>query len=916
MYPILYASITPGIVPTDLGLGTLSDCLSCEVQEARNGVYELEMTYPESGIHAKELEVRGVIKAKPNFTDDPQLFRIYKIGKVMRGKFTVYARHISYDLSGSIIESGTASTCVTACELLENATNGFTIETDKNVTANFTITEPSSVRSWFAGKEGSLLDVYGTGEYKYDNFDVRLLLHRGQNRGVTLRYGKNLTELKQELNGENLVTGVIAFYKDADGVITKAPKVSTGLILDTEKDYAYDCSSLFDATPTVDQLTAKANDYIDNHIVTHLVDNIKLNFVQIAKMPERVDLCDTVTIYLEALGIEATTQCIKTTWDVLKGRYSKTEFGEPKSNIADTILSIQATANEAVAPSVMEEAIANATSKITGNQGGYVVLHDANGDQKPDEILVVDNLNLSQAVKVWRWNTAGLGYSGTGYNGNYVLALTNDGKIVADRITTGTMSANRVRTGILSDELGKNTLNLDTGEATFTSLKVKINNTDYDIGTDGIRTAFAADDTSVTVNSGTVTFTSDTFVVNSTNLSITSDGLVTATRFKAKRSLQLIDTDNVVRASMAYSTAEYSGIWLYDNTSTYVLATAQGTTNGGLFAAGKPDGTTTASLANQSYGGYLTLRYSSSAPLAVLADNGTDGSGFTLYRRNNKLNARIVTNTYGGLTQIYNTNDQARVTIGVGDTDNGFVGLYSSSSNLIANIWNSGNGGALHLSNPSGNGRIIASINSSDNGYLTIFDNQNHSSVELFRTTNGFGALRLFAGYDYTKASVMLTESNDGGGLVAVYGPSISGTAASMFYSGTNAGCLYLRDFNGDSKIYGHGANGAFTCVDLYYQTEHQVSSREVKKNIKDLSEEEANKIFDLRPVSFDFKDGTSDNRRGFIAEEVNECLPNLVAENPETHLPNLNYTEIIPYLVKVCQIQEKRIQALEAQHG
>ena len=315
-------------------------------------------------------------------------------------------------------------------------------------------------------------------------------------------------------------------------------------------------------------------------------------------------------------------------------------------------------------------------------------------------------------------------------------------------------------------------------------------------------------------------------------------------------------------------------------------------------------------MGNQSYGGYLTLRYSSSAPLAVLADNGTNGSGFTLYRRNNILNARIVTDTYGGLAQVYNTIGDERVSIGVGNTDNGFLSLFSSSG-TIATLWNSGNGGALHLSNTSGNGRVIASINSSDNGYLTIFDNQNHSSAELFRTTNGFGALRLFAGYDYTKASVMLTESQDGGGLVAVYGPSTSGTAADIHYSSTNAGCLYLRAFDGTAKIYEHGESGVITCVQCT-----QTSSRELKKNIFDISEGEAYKVLDLRPVSFDFKDGTSDNRRGFIAEEVNEYLPNLISENEETHLPNLNYTEIIPYLVKVCQIQEKRIQALEAQHG
>ena len=909
MYPILYASITPGVVPTDLGLGTLTDCLTCEVQEARNGVYELEMTYPESGIHANEIEVRGVIKAKPNFTDDPQLFRIYKIGKVMRGKFTVYARHISYDLSGSIIESGTATTCVTACELLENAATGFTIETDKNVTANFAITEPSSVRSWFAGKEGSLLDVYGTGEYKYDNFDVTLLLHRGQNRGVTLRYGKNLTELRQELNGENLVTGVIAYYKDSEGVITKAPKVSTGLTLDTEKDYAYDCSALFDATPTVTQLTNKANDYIANHILTHLVDNIKLNFVQIAKMPERVDLCDTVSIYLEALGIATTAQCIKTTWDVIRGRYTKTEFGEPKSNIADTILSIQTTANEAVAPSVMEEAIANATSKITGNQGGYVVLHDANADQKPDEILVVDNLDLSQAVKVWRWNTSGLGYSGTGYNGTYVLALTNDGKIVADRITTGTMSANRVRTGSLSDELGKNTINLDTGEATFTSLNVKINNNNYDIGTDGIRTAFAADDTAITVNSGTVTFTADTFVVNSTNLEITSDGSVTATRFRGRHSLRLIDANDVVRASMAYSVSEYSGIWLYDSTGNYNLLTAQGTTNGGLVSVKKLDATVTGSLGNQAQGGYLTLRYDSTHALSVIADDGTYGAAISLYRRNGNLNGRIIPTAYGGNLQLYNTNADTRCSLGVGDTDCGFLTLYGPSG-ILFSIWKGTYGGAINLNNPSGSVRVTASTNANDDGFITINDNQQHPSVELLRDSNGFGVAHFYSS-DYTKYAVSIGRSSDSGGLVAVHNPSSGSIVADIFYSATNCGCLYLSASDGSAKIYGHGESGVITCVRC-----DQVSSRELKKNIKDISEEEANKIFDLRPVSFDFKDGTGDNRRGFIAEEVSEYLPNLVSENTETHLPNLNYTEIIPYLVKVCQRQEKRIQALEAQNG
>lgn len=955
MYPILYETITPGTVPTHYGLGTLTDCLSCTVQEARNGVYELELEYPASGIHLNDLQPRRVIKAKPNFTDDPQLFRIYKIGKVMQGKVTCYAKHISYDLSGYIIQSGSAQSITAACEVLQNAATGFTISSDKTVVANWKVTYPSSVRSWLGGKEGSLLDVYGTGEYKYNNFDVRLLAHRGTNRQVTIRYGKNLTELSQELNSENLVTGVIAYYKDSEDNITKAPKVSTGLVLDCTKDYALDCSSDFDETPTTQQLTAKANEYIQNHILTSIVSNIKLNFAQISQLKDRVDLCDTVSIYLEALGISATAKCIQTKWDVLEEKYIQTEFGEPKTNITDTIISIGNTAEEAITSNRMLEAINNATSKITGNQGGYVVFHDTNADKKPDEILVLDNLDIDQAVKVWRWNVSGLGYSGTGYNGQYVLALTNDGQIVADRITTGTMSANRVRTGILSDELGKNSINLDTGEAAFTSLKVKINNSNYDIGTDGIRTAFAADDTAVTVTSGAITFNSDTFVVNSTNLKVTSAGLVTATNFKAKTSLQLIDSNDVTRALLTYSVNEYSGLWLYDNSSTHVLLTIQGTSNGGLLAVGKPDGTTTGWFGNQAYGGYVTLRYDSSHPLAVMADDGSLGAGLSLYRRNAKLNARITPATYGGHLQIYNTNEEIRAELGVGDTDCGYFAL-SGPSGQFANIWKGSYGGTFYLKNSSGSTRLGASTNSNDDGYLTIYDNQDqasaelfvdsyggtlrlrnssastrlqattnsnddgyltiydnqgHPTVELLRDNDGFGTAFFHAGYDYTKYAVGIGESTDGGGLVAIYGPSTTGTAVSAYYSSTYSGCLYLRAFDGTSKIYEHGETGTIVCVTLT-----QTSSKNLKKNIKDISEEEANKLLDLRPVSYDFKDGTSDNRRGFIAEEVKKYLPNLISENVETKLPNLNYMEIIPYLVKVCQMQEKRIKALEAQNG
>lgn len=337
MIPILYSSITEGTVPSDYGLGALTDCLECYVNEERNGVYELTMIYAAQGIHASDIQVGRFIKAMPNYTDAAQLFRIYKVGKNINGRFEVNAEHVSYLLSGKIIKSGTAVNCASACALLQAQAGNFTINTTKTVTANFKITEPSSVRSWFGGKEGSLLDVYGTGEWHYNNFICSLKLHRGEDRHVTIRYGKNLTELKQETNCSNLYTHVLSFYKNDDGVIS-GNEIATGLTAD-KKVLVLDASDQFQEPPTVQDLDDYTTAYISSNTASLTVpsSNFTLNFVQSGTLTERVDLCDTVTVYYEALGINATVKCIRVKWDVLGERYIETEFGDPKGNICDTL---------------------------------------------------------------------------------------------------------------------------------------------------------------------------------------------------------------------------------------------------------------------------------------------------------------------------------------------------------------------------------------------------------------------------------------------------------------------------------------------------------------------------------------------------------------------------------------------------
>jgi len=327
------------------GLGTLADTISCYVKEERNGGYELEMAYPINGIHYSDIELRCIVLAKPNFADDPQPFRIYKISKPIKGIVTIYAEHISYDLNGIVTSPFTAETCASAVAGLKSHSltdNMFTIGTDISTSATFTVDVPSSVRSWFGGKTGSLIQLY-KGEWHYDKFECRLLKSRGEDRGVTILYGKNLIDLTQEESCANVYTGCLAYWQDSEGEETVQ-----GHIKHCEGDFGFerikviDCSQDYEETPTTEQLNEKALKYIeDNDIGTPSV-NLKLSHIDLEGI-NRVDLCDTVSVYFEKLGVDATAKCISTTWDVLKGRYDEIEIGDAKSNFASAFKGVEET---------------------------------------------------------------------------------------------------------------------------------------------------------------------------------------------------------------------------------------------------------------------------------------------------------------------------------------------------------------------------------------------------------------------------------------------------------------------------------------------------------------------------------------------------------------------------------------------
>lgn len=485
MIPILYKADATNFA--SYGIGALPDTISCEVTEERNGAYECVVKYPVTGMNYSEIKRERIIKAKPSDTGSPQAFRIYRVTTPINGIVKIYAQHISYDLA-AIATPQWESTPITPQlaieEVFDNALtpHRFTFQTDYTEAKAFAVSKPKSLRAVLGGEEGSVLSLWG-GEFEWDNFKVIHHQGRGHNNGVVIEYGKNLTKFEHDSDISDVYTDLLpyAVTEDEEGnetVITLAEQILQigKTTLSQRKTLIKDFTDSFDidAVITEDLLREKAQKYLENNPLGMETPTLTISFEALWKQPEyaavleRVALCDTVTVRHSELGISEHVKVIKTVYDTLAEKYVSITLGSAKasllSTISDTTQSIENIVQKVDRfPSLMQSAINSATKLITGQKGGYVVLH---GDEtgQPYELLVLDSPNIADAVNVWRWNVGGLGFSSNGYNGPYETAITSDGQIVADFITSGSLVANIIKAGVLSSVDGSSYWNLETGE--------------------------------------------------------------------------------------------------------------------------------------------------------------------------------------------------------------------------------------------------------------------------------------------------------------------------------------------------------------------------------------------------------------------------------------------------------------------
>lgn len=349
-------TLTTLVADTSNGLGQLK-VMNDVLTEELNGIYELEFDILTTENHYQDLKDNMLVKVNINEMDDEQIFRVYFISEPINFVSHVKCQHITYDLSKIVVKPFTATGAVAIKNGLVTYMLGsypFTTWTDiTNTTSTFTNSIPRAFRECLGGYEGSVLDVLRP-EYEWDNLTVKLHAHRGSDHDTRISYGKNLTDFQQEENNENVYDAVYGFAV-VDDVTYEATSIYNKTGATYPKVLNVDFSSHYESgdVPTGAELLSYATTYATNNDIEVPSVNIKVSFVPLWQTEEykniapleRVFLGDTVHVFFDKLGVEASSRVIKTVWSPSLKRYTEIELGDARANL-NTV--INDTVNQAV----------------------------------------------------------------------------------------------------------------------------------------------------------------------------------------------------------------------------------------------------------------------------------------------------------------------------------------------------------------------------------------------------------------------------------------------------------------------------------------------------------------------------------------------------------------------------------------
>ncbi|PFT99348.1 phage tail spike protein [Bacillus thuringiensis] len=451
---------------THNGIGALDkNIYNATVEEELNGLFLFSFSYPLFAPRGLEIEGMSIIKVPT--PDGEQLFRV-AAPKVSMGEITTQCYHIFYDLTENLIEdifaettngNGAMNRMSAGCQYK----HPFQFYSDVPKVASARIVRKNPVEALLdSSQDNSFVNRWG-GELKRDNFDVKMLLNRGMDRGVVIRHKKDLLGYEGNVDWKSPITRIMP--QGFDGLFLPEKYVDSPLInkyphpkikvveFKHIKAAIGENADDKDAVPLEEAyrlLRQAAKDMFAIQKVDQPKANYNVKFQELLQTEEYKDykhlqsvyMADTVTVEHQEDGIDIKAKVIAYKYDPIKKEYLDITIGNFKESFTDVSGRVDLVQEELsnMPGSILDAAKANATSLINSGFGGHVRIY-------PDRILIMDMKDEKSAKKVWQWNLNGLGYSSTGVNGPYGTAITSDGRIVADFITAGTLSGNLVQGG-------------------------------------------------------------------------------------------------------------------------------------------------------------------------------------------------------------------------------------------------------------------------------------------------------------------------------------------------------------------------------------------------------------------------------------------------------------------------------------
>lgn len=432
-----------------------------EITRIINSTFSFYGNYQHEGVNAKLIKREMFIKA---FTENGtyQYFRIKTAKKNLSG-ITITATHIGYEANRNFIQSayidnGNGKQIMDKLKESLAFDQKFSYESDVTTYHQFSAKQVNPIEAIIGSNNGNQnLAGVCDAELDMDNYTLILRERIGDDNGFRIDFGKNLASIEETIDDSSVVNRLYLiggvpedtnYDADQEPIIYAYLSVSgvTEENVQIGKRENGDCKTVEDLKKWGQSLFDK--DRIHEPKVTHEVDMVMLeNTIEYRGLYENImslRFGDTAYISLKSLDIEAKERMIEYVWYPTICKYKSivlgNDLGMYTSSIETQVTNVRK--NLETRSDELINAVINATNWITGSKGGYVRMRPKNA---PSEILIMDKPDANEAKKVWRWNLGGLGYSSTGVNGPYGIAITQDGVIVADFVKAGTLEGVKMR---------------------------------------------------------------------------------------------------------------------------------------------------------------------------------------------------------------------------------------------------------------------------------------------------------------------------------------------------------------------------------------------------------------------------------------------------------------------------------------